>query len=250
MQQETRHERPRVTTLLPRLRGGAARPTALWNLLGLLVAGLAGAALVHLLAYHLPASVPLGGRWGSAFLTLLARCPLRVPLTLAAVVAALALILVLRDLWRLERLNRALAVISPRQRRREGLDVGRVPRSPWRLAGFIIVLLGLQAALFGMVSLLCPMRTSMVMNGAPMAMPISPALPLAPLHLLVASVIGLLLWLTERHLTHLREQIAGRLRLLAHVAGVVPWVNASPARAPHQRCGHALFARPPPAFAL
>ncbi len=246
MRQESRNLAALVA--LPRLAGGTGRAPACRNLLGLFLAALIGAGLVHLLAYHVPFDVPLGPRWFAVAGTLLAHCPLRGPLGLIAVVAILAPILALQEVWRLERLNEALR--RGLAARRLSVPDGRVavPRSPWRLLFIIAAVLGPQAALLGAAGLICPMRTTMVMNGAPMVMPLGTALPLGMLQLAVAALLGLLLWRVERRLTRLRVMAAQRLRLLLRASSSatprLPRLDA--ARLPRWRYGPALFARPPP----
>ena len=232
----------------PRLAGGTGRAPACRDLLGLFLAALIGASIVHLLAYHAPLGVSLGPRWLTVAGTLLAHCPLRGPLGLIAVVAVLAPILALQEVWRLERLNGALGRMLVM--RQLSIPDGRVavPRSPWRLLVIIATVLGPQAALLGAAGLICPMRTTVVMNGASMVMPLKAALPLGMLQLAVAALLGLLLWRVERRLTRLRASATQRLRLLrgaGHGASPRrPRVDA--ARLPRRRYGPAIFARPPP----
>ena len=238
----------RGARLLPRLAAGSGRAPALCNLLGLLGTALVGAGFVHLAAYHIPAGTPLDARWLAAALTLLARCPLRGPLGLIAVIAVLAPVLALRELGRLQRRDRALARLLIARRLTVPAGHDAVPRSPRRLILFIGALLGLQAVGLGLATVLCPIGTGMAMTGAPMAMPATSTLPLGPLHLLVATVLGLLLWRVEHRLTRLRVAVANRLRLL-HTGGAstarprIPYA----ARLPSPRQEHSLFARPPPA---
>jgi hypothetical protein len=246
MQQEPRNLAALVAP--PRLAGGTGRAPACRNLLGLFLTALVGAGLVHLLAYHVPFDAPLGPRWFAAAGTLLAHCPLRGPLGLIAVIVVLAPIFALQEVWRLERLNEALGRMLTA--RRLPIPDGRVtvPRSPWRLLVISATVLGPQAALLGAAGLICPMRTTMVMNGAPMVMPLGAALPLGVLQLAVAALLGLLLWRVERRLTRLRATAAQRLRLLLRAAsGAAPRLpNLDAARLPRRRYGHSLFARPPP----
>ncbi len=246
MQQEPRNLAALVAP--PRLAGGTGRAPAWRNLLGLFLTALIGAGLVHLLAYHVPFDAPLGPRWFAAAGTLLAHCPLRGPLGLIAVVAILAPIFALQEMWRLERLNGALGRMLTA--RRLPIPDGRVtvPRSPWRLLFISAAVLGPQAALLGAAGLICPMRTTMVMNGAPMVMTLGAALPLGMLQLAVAALLGLLLWRVERRLTRLRVMAAQRLRLLLRASsGALPRLTSlDAARLPRQRYGHGLFARPPP----
>lgn len=232
----------------PRLAGGMERASACRDLLGLSLAALIGAGIVHLLAYHAPFGVPLGPRWFAVAGTLLAHCPLRGPLGLIAIVAVLAPILALQEVWRLERLSRALGRMLAARRLPIPDGWAAVPRSPWRLLFIIAAVLGLQAALLWAAGLICPMRTTVVMNGAPMVMPLTAALPLGMLQLAVAALLGLLLWRVERRLTRLRATAACWLRLLLHACStvVLELLSLDAARLPRQQYGSSLFARPPP----
>jgi len=244
MRQEPRHLAALVA--LPRLADETGRAAACRNLLGLFLAALVGAGAVHLLASHVPSDVPLGPRWFAVAGMLLAQCPLRGPLGLIAVVAVLAPILASHQIWRLERLRRALAA------RRLSIpdDYSAVPRSAGRLLFIIIIaaVLGAQAALLGAAGMLRPLHTTMVMNGAPMVMPLGAALPLGAVQVAIAALLGLLLWRVEHRLTQLHATVAHQRRLLlcagSDVAPRLPDCDA--ARLPHRPYGHNLFAHPPP----
>jgi hypothetical protein len=214
---------------------------------GLLAAALVGAGLVHLLAYHLPPGVPFGLRWDRQALALLVRCPLVGPLGLIATIAVLAPLLAFHELQRLDRLNRALTRLLAARHVPVSPACEVVPRSPWRLVGFVALLLSVQVALLSVASALWPMRLTMVMEGGPMTMIRTPALPLAPLHLAVAVLLALLLWRIERRLVRLRAEIARRLHLLCSTwreqAALLP---EAPARLPHAWASPGHFARPPP----
>lgn len=177
--------------LLPRLLPLRARGAALGNLAAVLVVALAGAGLVHLLAYHVPSGVPLGPQWVATALSLLAHCPLVGPLGVILSVALALALLGLRELRRLERLNGSLALVlaaRPARRSRAPLpfppDTETLPRSPWRLVLFVVVLLGVQVGALGIFDALWPMHMTvtmpMVMDGRlmTMAMPMAPLLPL------------------------------------------------------------------------
>lgn len=233
---------------LPRLAGGTGRAPVCRNLLGLVLAALVGASIVHLLDYHVPRSVPLGPRWFAAAGTLLAHCPLRGPLGLIAVVAVVAPIFALHEVWRLRRLSESLGRLLVTRRLSIPDGYTAIPRSPERLLVIIAVVLGLQAALLAAGGLICPMRTTVVMNGAPMVMPLGAAPPLGALQVAVAALLGLLLWRVEHCLTRLRATVAHRRRLLRRVGS-----NAAPrlpdhdaARPPRRAFGHNIFARLPP----
>ncbi len=249
-----------ITPLLPRLLPARTRAAALCNIAVVLVVALAGAGLVHLLAYHLPPGVPLDPGWMPAALSLLAHCPLVGPLGLALSIALALALLGLRELRRLERLNGSLArMLIARPARRSiappsPADVEAVPRSPWRLALFVAVLLGLQVSALGIIDALWPMRMTvtmpMVMDGRlmAMAMPMAPLLPLGALHAAVAVLLGLLLWRVERRLTRLRALVASHLRRLRqrHQGVVPPRPLPVGGRLLRDRHGPSLFARPPP----
>jgi hypothetical protein len=234
--------------VLPRLAPGQARAANLWNAAGLLATALVGAGLVHLLAYHVPLGVPLGSRWIATALALLAHCPLRGPLGLVATIAVLAPLLAFRELRRLERLLGALARALAARHAPVPPAHELVPRSPWRLAGFIALLLSVQVPLLGIAGVLWPMQGTMVMGGTLMTMTRQPTLPLGLLHLVAATLLALLLWRVEHCLTRLRAQIAQRLRLLSRWGGAAqPLTPTSRTmRLPRTPYGHALFARPPP----
>jgi hypothetical protein len=215
---------------------------------------LSGAGLVHLLAYHVPLNVPPGERWLATTAALLAACPLRGPLggiTAIAVGAALVALWEMRCLQYLDTtLQQRLGEFTPRKARAALVSVGEAaaPRSPWRLAGLTGIVLALQWILLGGLDVLWPMRMHMVMHGVPMAMAMTPSLPLGPLHVLVAAGLGWLLWRVEHRLTCLRGRVAQNLRLLARLSG------ATAAHPPLDRHSHplrawwgsVLFARPPP----
>lgn len=222
-----------------------------WNIVGLLVTALAGAGIVHLLAYHIPFAVPFDPRWAATALDLVIHCPLGSPLSAVATVALLTLLLARYELRRLDRLDAVLArcLTAGRVPVPAGHEI--VPRSPCRLVLLTMVLLGLQVAALGIYDLCCPMHMTMVTNGAPMTMPMAPVLPLAPVHLVVASLLGLVLWRVERRLTRLRAQIAGRLTALI-VAGstedaAARWRQVT--LRPLAWSAPTLFARPPPSVA-
>lgn len=237
--------------MLPRLVPGDGRAAAVCNAAGLPATALVGAGLVHVLAYHLPLGIPFGPRWGAVALDLLVHCPLLGPLGLVVAIAVLAPLLALHEVLRLQRLNAALAALMAA--RHAPLPPARepIPRSPWRLAGFAVVLLGMQVALLGLAGLVRPMQITMVMGGAAMTMPLMPALPLGPLHVLIAALCALLLWRMECRLTRLRAEVARRLRLLSGIGARthVPLLHPRAARLPRGWHGHVLFARPPPSAA-
>jgi len=257
--------------LLPRLASGHARAALLGNLAGLLATALTGAGLVHLLSYHVPFDLPFGPHWIPAAVALLLACPLLGPLGLVLAIAAAAVGLGLRELRRLERLNRVLArlltIYADRPARHPikasneiagstgkaeaGAADEAVPRSPWRLLLFVTVLLIVQIVVLGLVDALYPMHMTMVMNDAPMTMAMTPVVPAWLLHLPVALVVGFALWRMEHRLTRLRRSTERRLGLL-RAAGHerrAPVPIPVTLSLPCPWSGHALFARPPPVVA-
>jgi len=250
-----------VRTLLPRLLPSRARGAAPGNLAAVLVVALAGAGLVHLLAYHVPSGVPLGPQWVATVLSLLAHCPLVGPLGVILSVASALTLLGLRELRRLERLNGSLAQVLPARPAHRSFaplpfppDTETLPRSPWRLVLFVVVLLGVQVGALGIFDALWPMHMTvtipMVMDSKliTMAMPAAPLLPLGVLHAAVALLLGVLLWRMERRLTRLRALVAGHLWLLRlrYRRVVPPLPLLTDAQLLRDHHGPALFARPPP----
>jgi len=167
-------------------------------------------------------------------------------LAVAGVIATLALLLIGYEVWRLEHLTGTLARVLRAHHIAPPTDTAR-SRAPGRLVLFVAALLGVQVALVGLVGALCPMPITMVMNGVPMAMPGAPPLPLAPVHLLVAIVLGMFLWRVEHRLTRLRAVVTRQRRLLAAACVTrAPLAPPRTARLPRACHGLTLFARPPP----
>jgi hypothetical protein len=247
-------ERVRPGALLPRLVAEPRRRAALWNGGGLLATGLSGAGLVHVLAYHIPLSVPPGERWVATAAALLAACPLLGPLGGITAIAAGATLVALWEVRCLQYLDttlrRRLGESPPRNGRAVLVSAREVavPRSPWRLAGLTGFVLALQWVLLVGLGILWPMRMHMVMHGVPMAMTMTTTLPLGPLHLLVAAGLGWLLWRVEHRLTCLRSRVDHKLRLLARIGGTTAAHPPLDRHGPPLRAwwGSVLFARPPP----
>src|SRR2546423_1048944 len=91
----------------------------------------------------------------------------------------------------------------------------------------------------------CALRPAVGRHGA------RPGDPLSPVHLVVAALLGLVLWRVEHRLTRLRAQIAGRLTALI-VAGstedaAARWRQVT--LRPLAWSAPTLFARPPPSVA-
>lgn len=216
---------------------------------------LVGAGLVHLLAYHMPLHVPLGLRWITTALYLLIHCPLALPIGVVLAVAVLVWLSTTREIGRLERVSTHLVyLVAARRAPRSAYPLASPPdkpvqpRSPRRLAVVVLGLLVAQAAVFTVADALFPMHMTMVMGGASMVMPATPAMPLWLLHAFVAVGLAVLFWLCERRLTTLRAQVAAYLRILLHACAAHVLV---PSRRFHRPLGQwdglHLFARPPPA---
>lgn len=241
-------DRLRPTALLPRLVPGDGRAAVACNAGGLCGAALAGAGLVHLLAYHALPGLPLSPHWGATALSLLAHCPLRGPLGLIAAMAVLAPLLALREVLRLRRLSAALGAAMRARRATQAPASVVAPRSLGRLAGFVALVLGLQAALLHLFGLLCPMQATMVMGGVPMTMALAPALPLGLLQVVLAILCALALWRLECRLIRLRAEVARGMSLLntrdERRTSCLPASRA--VRSLLGWYGYTLFARPPP----
>jgi len=126
-----------------------------------------------------------------------------------------------------------------------------LPRSPLRYLTLVVAIAGLQAAAYAVLVAALPMEPAMRMAGS-MVMAALPAahLPLLPLHLVTAALLGLLLWFYERRVLRLRQEVRALTVALARRYAAadtplppVPRPVLSPRR-PH--FGAALFSRPPP----
>lgn len=236
----------RTATLPPRLVPGQHRAALGWNAAAIPGLAAIGAALVHVLTFHI-LTVPPGPLRGATALALLRHCPLFGPLGFIAALAVLAPLLACRETLRLTRLNAALAALLAARRAPVPITREAMPRSAGRLAGFFLALLALQAMWGALAALLCPMKVSMVMDGVRMTMTASSAWPLTPLHLLMAALLALALWRFELRLTRLRALLARRVRALLALgcrdqAPPIPRVS----RPAPVWSVHSIFARPPP----
>jgi hypothetical protein len=221
-------------------------PVALACGLGLLLLLAAlGATLVHTMEYHLG----LGSQTGpSAAEAMLAQCPLRGGLLVMVLVTVAAALAIAYEVRRLTRQRRALLRLAGEEL---GSRASRValPRQPIRVVQVFVPLIALQAGMYGLFDQLWPMGPLMRMNGAFMHMASQGALPLAPVHLIVAALIAVLVWRLERRVTVLRAIIAAVCRLLARMATItlrvpLPILVEQCASVP---VGIAGLPRPPPA---
>lgn len=232
--------------------------------LAVVCAALGGTALVHLLEYH--SGLPLlgTGRWAAYVTFMLAHCSL-MP-AIVGVLAGLGLLIGAALLYAhaLSARRTALALrvaglqVTGAGARAGYLEPARdvsLPRSPLRYLGLVVSIAGLQAAAYGALEAALPMDPAMRMAGSMvMAAPPAAHLPLLPLHLVTAALLGLLLWFHERRVVRLGQEVRALTAVLARryaAADVplppVPWPVLS-RRRPH--FGAALFSRPPPCSSL
>jgi len=228
--------------------------------LAILSAALGGTALVHLLEYH--SGLPLlgTGRWAAYVTFMLVHCSL-MPV-IVGVLAGLGLLIGAALLYA-HALCARRAALARRVARLQAPDAGAragyprpardvyLPRSPLRYLTLVVAIAGLQAAAYAVLVAALPMEPAMRMAGS-MVMAALPAahLPLLPLHLVTAALLGLLLWFYERRVLRLRQEVRALTVALARRYAAadtplppVPRPVLSPRR-PH--FGAALFSRPPP----
>jgi hypothetical protein len=214
----------------------------------LLVLAAAGAALVHIVEYHLG----LGGN-GQHMATIqfmLAHCPVRGALLVvlvAVMLTAFALFRELRVLWGRQRslaqaARRAGVVTSP--------PPGRPPLHAARFVALFLPILAGQLGLTALVARFLPMTFAMDMHGVSMDMSIQPALPMLPLQLIVALLLAAFAWRLERRFITLHTLIATVCRLLMLALGAllrvsIPSFPSLPR--PSRYGGPTTLSRPPPA---
>lgn len=238
----------RATSVLPRLMAPSARFAAMGNGVGLLATALLGAGLVHLLAYHIPLDTPFGPLWFGAAAAWLEACPLLVWIGVIAVFTVAISLIGVREFRRLSHLDSLLRQRFAQSYTRSGSPAAMAaPRRVRRLTELVCIVVILQYLSVWIIETLAPMRMHMIMDGVPMTMAMTPTLPLIPVHIVVATLLGILLWRVEHRMLVLRARVAHRLRMLA---GVTPEAIIPPIlhRIPSSRAwyGPVLFARPPP----
>jgi hypothetical protein len=207
-----------------------------------------GAALVHIIEYHL--GLGSSGDWRANALSMLAHCPLSGGLVVVVLCTLSALAAVLGQVRALSLQRRRLTrAASPAVIGRSAACT-MLPRRPARLLQLLIPLLALQFGLYELADHLWTMGISMRMGGVLMTMPVHGAAPLLPLHVMIAVVSAFLVWRLERRLTVLRAVIA-RIRRLLGLFGAArrpSRIPLGPALRP--LCAWvapALLSRPPPA---
>ena len=188
----------------PRVRA-ASGPVASALALGalMLLSGF-GAALVHVVEYHVGLSTVDGRSTSIAFM--LTHCPVRGGLLVVLVAALLTTLLVAGELRALLHQRRRLARAARRLHLVPPPAPPRSPRRVGRLAALAVSLLCGQAALYALAAHYFPMTMSMRMQGVPMHMAVQGAFPLLPIHLLVAGLLAFVVWRLERSFLVLREQ--------------------------------------------
>lgn len=235
---------------LPRVTERAGIAASLLGGALLLAVAATGAAITHLLEYHLALGGGAAARTAAA--TMMAHCPLNGSLALVLVFAVLTLGLCVREVRLLRARRHALVAMSCRA----GLPAvpypTHVPRRPSRWLGLFLLLFPLQIGIYLLFAHICPMDSWMRMDGVWMHMAPDGTLPLLPMQLLGAAVLTTLLWRCEHRMRLLRVGIAAIARLLHHWLAKnqapIPSGMAVPLRPLFSR-GLSGLSRPPPILA-
>jgi len=199
---------------VPRLHPGEGAAGAAANLGALVLAGLLGAALLHLSAFHI--------RAGGTGAYLLAHCPWRLAILAVLLISLSSALLFRREL---RALLRELSHLAAGLRVRPEEDAA--PRRSVRLAGFFVALGSIQTVATALAMRLDPMRAPMAAGGHRMLMAIGPAFPLWLGQMAIASVLAAVLWRMERSVSALRRRVA----LLRHLIALLPSSAGAIARA-------------------
>jgi hypothetical protein len=203
------------------------------NVLALLFAGVVGAVLLHLAAYHI--------RLDATGAYLLAHCPWRPVLLVVLAVVLVNMILFWREFGRLAQERDRLSSAFVRR-----LSAPRTPRRVTRLLALFVALYAIGLGATALAMRIAPMQAPMIMDDHTMIMGVAPTFPLALGEVIVAALLALLLWCCERRLTVLRRVLALLRALLpAPPLRMLPLALMG-ASAPRLLCGVSLFARPPP----
>jgi hypothetical protein len=206
-----------------------------------------GAALVHIIEYHL--GLGSSGDWRANALSMLAHCPLSGGLVAVILCTLGAMAVLLRDLRALSLQRRRLTRAASLAGIRPSVACVVLPRRPVRLLQLLIPLLIIQFGLYELADHLWSMGVPMRMGGILMTMPVQGAAPLLPLHLIMAVVPAILIWRLERRLTVLRSVIASVRRLLGLFGADTQAVRIPLDPALRPLCAWvapALLSRPPP----
>ncbi|MGH2389890.1 MAG: hypothetical protein ACRDIE_16945, partial [Chloroflexota bacterium] len=219
---------------MPRVTGRTGVPAAVLGAGLLLLTATFGAALVHIIEYHL--GLGGSGDWRTNALLMLRRCPLSGGLLVVVLCALGTAIALWRELRVLRLRHCRLTWAAARAGIKPATSYLPLPRRRGRLLHLLIPLLAVQLALYTLADHLWSMGVQMRMGGILMTMPVQGAAPVLPLHLMVAVGLAVLLWRLERRLTVLRSVIAIVHRLLRLLGPDAATVRISPGPAPRPRC--------------
>jgi hypothetical protein len=235
---------------VPRVGGRSPTASALCGLALLCVLALFGAALAHIVEYHLG----LGSAdWRRSALAMLARCPLSGGLAIVLVGTLATLYALLAEVRFLRRRHAALTRQAARAGLRATMTSRATARDPIRALELLAPLLGVQIAIYTVIDHLWPMGAVMRMDGVWMSMPSQGALPLLPLHVAIAVALALIVWRLERGITQLRAAIETVYRLLPLflIQSRAAPLPSGPATPPLSvQASPSLLSRPPPARLL
>ncbi len=217
------------------------------------IAAVAGAAVVHVVEYHLG----LGFKGNSeqrlaAIEYMLYHCPLRGPV---GVILLLALLAVCGTLALMRSQLRTLQQLGGTPPSESGwltrVRTKRVLPSISRLTGTWLLLGAAQLGIFLVIGHFMPMEYVMQMHGGHMLMGIAPPIPPIPLSFALALPVAYVLTMVERRLSAIAAAIAHRVRMLFARARSSPRPRLLARRVGlNFRFGPALFSRPPPAVEL
>ncbi len=232
---------------LPRVRAGSGPAGPVLSAGALLLLASVGAALVHVVEYHLGLDGVNGRPASVAFM--LAHCPVRGGLLVVIAAALLTLLALFRELQRLAGQRHRLTQTARCLHVAARPPAARAPLHPGRLLALLLPLLGVQAGLYALAEQSMPMTVSTHMHGVVMAMAVQSAVPLLPVHLAVALLLAALVWRLERRFETLQAAITALRRLLSQ-ALQIPLGQAFPPAPPLAPSGllggPGVLSRPPP----
>jgi len=207
-----------------------------------------GAALVHIVEYHL--GLGRVGDQPASIAFMLAHCPVRGGLLVVIIVAMVTVLALFAELRALALRHRRLTLAARHVSELGSLPRARAPLRPGRLVAVFVPLLCGQIGLYALAERVMPMTVRMSMHGELMNMAVQGATPPLPVHLIVALVLATLVWHLERRFVVLQVAITA-LRRLLRLALLRPH-RVRRARAPllpllARWCGPGVLSRPPPA---
>ncbi len=212
------------------------------RLLHRLVAILAGAALIHVVEFHLGLGYAggLDGRLSAATYAI-QHCPLRPAL---AAILGLAGLSLGAAVWTMRLQLQRLADLQGSAPKRPTLRFSRP--SAETICRRAILLAAGQYTIFRLALQIMPMRYLMQMHGAQMVMAMSPPVPAAILALLLGLLAALFLTVFEDRLQAVAEAILRLRALHAQIASERRPRPCSMRPALAAQMGRARFSRPPP----